>query len=160
MIKCLYRRSISCCVCTGSILILIIQDQSHQLIMNKSKTDLSGKRKIWPGFHPFPFSLYNGTDAVLDGRLMDCPVSFSQEAPAAWSRILSEQAARREELAQAFLQEAHTTVTGSFRICGYDPMNLWRKGDTLYSIPVPCRQKRKYRHPARKGAAVDAPRLT
>lgn len=63
----------------------------------------------------------------------DRSVSFSQNALATWSRILSEQAARREELLRAFLQEAHNTVTGCFRICGYDPMNLWRKGDTLYS---------------------------
>lgn len=39
---------------------------------------------------------------------------------------------------RAFLQEAHTTVEGSFRICGYDPMNLWRKGDTLYSTSFLC----------------------
>ena len=31
---------------------------------------------LWPGFHPFPFALYDGTHAVLDGRLMDCPEDF------------------------------------------------------------------------------------
>lgn len=68
----------------------------------------------------------------------ECPAACRPEAPAAWSRILSEQAARRGELIQTFLREAHTTVTGSFRICGYDPMNLWRKGDTLYSTSFLC----------------------
>lgn len=70
----------------------------------------------------------------------DClpTLSLNREALALWSRILSEQAAQREALIQAFLQEAHTTVEGSFRICGYDPMNLWRKGDTLYSTSFLC----------------------
>lgn len=63
----------------------------------------------------------------------DCPISLGKEALAHWSGILSERAAQREALIRAFLQEAHTTVEGSFRICGYDPMNLWQKGDTLYS---------------------------
>lgn len=70
----------------------------------------------------------------------DCPppLNLSREALAPWSRILSEQAAQREALIRAFLQSPHTTTTGSFRICGYDPMNLWRRGDTLYSTSFLC----------------------
>lgn len=70
----------------------------------------------------------------------DClpTINLSKEALAPWSRILSEQAAQREALIRAFLYETHTTVEGSFRICGYDPMNLWRKGDTLYSTSFLC----------------------
>lgn len=63
----------------------------------------------------------------------DCPVSLDEEALAPWARVLSRQAAQRESLIRAFLQKAHTTVEGRFRICGYDPMNLWREGNTLYS---------------------------
>lgn len=62
-----------------------------------------------------------------------CPVSFDEEALAPWARVLSERTAQREALIRAFLQEPHTTIKGSFRICGYDPMNLWREGDTLCS---------------------------
>lgn len=68
----------------------------------------------------------------------DYPVSLDAETLAPWSRLLSEQAARREALIQAFLQEAHITIEGCFRICGYDPMNLWRREDTLYSTSFLC----------------------
>ena len=68
----------------------------------------------------------------------DYPVSRGEETLASWSRLLSEQAARREALIQAFLQEAHITIEGCFRICGYDPMNLWRREDTLYSTSFLC----------------------
>lgn len=68
----------------------------------------------------------------------DYPVSRGEETLAPWSRLLSEQAARREALIQAFLQEAHITIEGCFRICGYDPMNLWRRRDTLYSTSFLC----------------------
>lgn len=63
----------------------------------------------------------------------DCPVSLDGEMLAPWIRVLSERTAQREQLIRAFLQEAHTTVNGCFRICGYDPMNLWREGNRLYS---------------------------
>lgn len=63
----------------------------------------------------------------------ECPVSLSGETLASWTRALSERTAQREALILAFLQETHATVKGSFRICGYDPMNLWREKDALYS---------------------------
>lgn len=88
---------------------------------------------LWPGFHPYPFALYDGAHAILDGQFMDCPVSLDREAPASWACVLSERTTRRETLIRAFLEKSHTTVKGSFRICGYDPMHLWREGDTLYS---------------------------
>lgn len=66
------------------------------------------------------------------------PVSFCRETLDFWSGILSRRSAQRQAVIQAFLREEHTTVKGEFCICGYDPMNLWREGDILYSTSFLC----------------------
>lgn len=35
---------------------------------------------LWPGFHPYPFALYDGAHAILDGQFMDCPGVFGQRS--------------------------------------------------------------------------------
>lgn len=70
--------------------------------------------------------------------MADSPPSRDGESLVPWSRLLAEQAAQQEALIQAFLREVPLRVEGCFRICGYDPMNLWRRGDTLYSTSFLC----------------------
>lgn len=50
-----------------------------------------------------------------------------------WQALLQGQRERREHQIQEFLRRPHRTVTGQYSICGYDPMNLWREEDLLFS---------------------------
>ena len=61
------------------------------------------------------------------GNLPACPPL------APWQALLQRQRERREHQIQEFLRRPHRTVTGQYSICGYDPMNLWREEDLLFS---------------------------
>lgn len=52
---------------------------------------------------------------------------------APWQALLQGQRERRQRQIQEFLRCRHRTVTGQYSICSYDPMNLWREEDMLFS---------------------------
>lgn len=61
------------------------------------------------------------------GDLPACPML------APWQALVQEQREHRAHQIQEFLRRPHRTVTGQFSICGYDPMNLWRQEELLFS---------------------------
>ena len=50
-----------------------MKEQYLQVCQILRRVDFS---RLWPGFHPYPFSLYDGVHAMLDGELVPCPPHF------------------------------------------------------------------------------------
>lgn len=59
---------------------------------------------------------------------------------APWEALLKGRQEEREEILRAFLAAPHVKAEGEFTVCGYDPMNLWRQGELLYSSSYLCLQ--------------------
>lgn len=74
------------------------------------------------------FELLRGQIGVLPA-----PEPLTGQAYATAEEILAKQLQQREVELQAFLQLKTQRLAGPFRICGYDPMQMWRTADTLFS---------------------------
>lgn len=75
------------------------------------------------------------TRPVYDLLAGQIPAGILPACPplAPWQALLQGQREQRQHQIQEFLRRPHRTVTGQYSVCGYDPMNLWREEDLLFS---------------------------
>lgn len=87
------------------------------------------------GVEPY-HSLGHETRSIYEWLARTVPMeNAGPPAPEAcyfWEAKLREQREQRYMLLRRFRSLSRQTVQGSFRIQGYDPMNLWRQDDALY----------------------------
>lgn len=83
----------------------------------------------------FSHSVGRETRPVYDLIAGQIPAGDPPARPplAPWQALLQGQRERRQHQLQEFLHCPHRAVTGQYSVCGYDPMNLWREEDLLFS---------------------------
>ncbi|MGN0971990.1 MAG: hypothetical protein ACI4OY_08540, partial [Aristaeellaceae bacterium] len=57
---------------------------------------------------------------------------LAPEETAYWESVLAERRAARRAVLAGFRARPLRRLDGPFRLCGYDPMNMWRQDDSLY----------------------------
>lgn len=60
------------------------------------------------------------------------PAPLAPEETAYWAGLLAQQREERQTLLADFRARPLRRLSGPFRLCGYDPMNMWRQDDSLF----------------------------
>ncbi|MGN0745560.1 MAG: hypothetical protein ACI4ML_02665 [Aristaeellaceae bacterium] len=82
---------------------------------------------------PLPAGQEESISAQLAAQLPTAsPAPLAPEEAAYWASVLARQREQRRALLAGFRARPLRRLSGPFRLCGYDPMNMWRQDDSLY----------------------------